>query len=702
MAKVVQVEPLERSTDASEVVFLDPHIMSHESIAEDDVVEVRTREGRTAVSRVGSPLETDHDTGFIRIPRDMRSALKATIGETVEVAEADVQPLSSVTFSPLTDVSGQSAEELAGYLKESFVNRGKLVNRGVIEYLSLPGMSHASSFKVTKAEPASGIVEDDTEVEVEYLFDTWGTVDEDTFADIGGLDAELQSVRELVEYPIRFPDVYQNIGINPARGVILFGPPGTGKTLMTRAISNELDAYFHYINGPSIISTGYGETEQKLREIFEEAQQNLPSIVLIDELDAIAPKREETSALADLRVVTQLLELMDGLGSVQGVMVVATTNRLDSVEPALRRPGRFDREVYIGPPDEKAREEILRIHTRGMLIEGGLTDRLGELVRSMRGYTGADIRELVREAGVNALRRQFPDTWETISRKELSLKDITVNYGDFESALGVVQPSVLRGALSQSTTMRMDDIGGLHREKERLETLIKGPLRHSESFQEVDLKLPKGILLTGPPGTGKTSLAMAAGNEFGTAFLQLDSSDVYSEWVGRSEKSIKEVFRIARRAAPSILLIDNLESIAGQHDDANSSGSVSSRVKSQLLAEIDRIQNHSVWIIGTTNEIELLDETFLAPNRFGEVIELGAPDESARREIIEKRLRSVDTDLTEEGLEEIAQGTEGWSGAQLDTLCQWAKLIALQENDYNVPVVVADSDIAAALDDVAA
>ena len=414
MAIILQVETTGHQHGMGGQVVIDAMVMEQEGIGVGDTIVIKTSSGKFALAHVGTPKDGDEGRGYIRLDRGIRGAIKTTIGSMVEIEPAEVEVVKLVKFAPLSDVSGVEAEQLSEYIKESFVARGKLVNQGVIEYISLPGKGSATAFKVLESDPESGIVDKDTDVDVEYAFDTWGTARETTFDDVGGLGEELQHIRELIEYPIKFPDVYQEIGINPARGVLLFGPPGTGKTLMTKAISNELDANFHYINGPSIISAGYGETEGKLRSIFDAANHSLPSIILIDEIDAIAPNRDDTGSFTDLRVTTQLLELMDGLQSVQGVMVVATTNRIDAIEPALRRPGRFDRELYVGPPNEDARKDILGIHTRGMLLEENFSEAVPDLAQRMNGYTGADIRELAREAGVNALRRPVSYTHLTL------------------------------------------------------------------------------------------------------------------------------------------------------------------------------------------------------------------------------------------------------------------------------------------------
>lgn len=699
MTSYLQVEPVSPDQRESGTVFLDPHAMAHAGLDANDVVEIRTKTDRTAVARVGDPREEDHDTGFVRLNDSLRKTLKVAIGDTVEVAETDIAEFSSVTFAPLSDVSSLSAEELAEYLRETYHKSGRPVNRNGIEYVSLPGAEDATGFKVVEAEPESGVVGEETDVTVEFVYDTWGEISEPSFEDIGGLEQELREIRELVEFPIRFPDVYQRVGINPPRGVILYGPPGTGKTMTVRAIATELDADFHYINGPGIISTGYGQTEEKLRSMFGEARQNLPSIVFIDELDAIAPKREETGTLADMRVVAQLMELMDGLGKTEGVMVVATTNRINSVEPALRRPGRFDREVYVGPPDPADREDILSIHTRGMLLDDQVSDFLPELSEDIHGYTGADIKELTREAGVNALRRQFGDEWHHADREQVDVSDLVVSVEDFEQAIKTVQPSVLRSLTGGPSNVRWDDIAGLEGEKRRLQELIEVPRENPETFEEMALETYPGILLSGPSGTGKSLLAQAAGNEMSSTFIQIESAEVFSQWVGKSEETLEQIFRNARRAAPSIVLVDNIEVISSERTEEGGSD-VANRVLNQLLSEMEKLRSiDDVTVIGTTNRQDIIDDALLSPNRFGEVIEVGLPEEPDRRDILFFYLEDVPADVSEDAVDSIATRTEGWSGAELEALVRNAKFAALRSTEYEDVRPISGEDLEQALEE---
>jgi transitional endoplasmic reticulum ATPase len=673
--------------------------MDAEGPATGDIVELTSSSGRTALARVGEPIDGDDDTGFIRLDNKLRASLKVGIGDQVEVQPTDLPELESVTVAPLSDVTGRDRAELSEYLRESFQQSGSLLNEDAVEYITLPGAGEGSGFKILESEPRSGIVGPETTVNIEFVFSTFGKSSEVTYEDVGGLEEELRLVREHVEFPLRFPDVYRETGVDPARGVILFGPPGNGKTLMIRAISNELDASFHYINGPGIISSNYGESEQKLREIFEDARSSLPSIVFIDEMDAITPKREDTGTLADLRLVTQLMELMDGLETTEGVMVVGTTNRINSIEPALRRPGRFDREVYIGPPDEDARREILDIHTRGMLIDDDIPRYLEGLAERTQGYSGADLKELAREAGVSALRRQFGDDWERADRSSVALSDIVVTRDDFERAFETVRPSVLRGASTIAGDATFDDVGGLDGVKRRLEELLVTPIEHPETFAEMGLSTTPGLLLAGEPGTGKSLLAEALANESGATLLRIEGAEVFSEWVGKSESYLSQVFRIARRTTPAVVLIDNLESIAGTRSD-DSMSSVAGRVTNQLLTELDRVREEGgVTVIGTTSRPDLIDDALLSPGRFAERVDVPLPNESDRADILRVLLRDVDTSVRDEDLAEIAAGTDGWTGARLATLVRNAKLVALRDREYTEAIPVGRDHLVTALEE---
>lgn len=702
MGDFLQIEPTPKGRAESGVVSLDASVMTEQGIEVGDVLELTSSSGRTALARTGDPMEQDENTGYIRLDNKLRASLEVGIGDQVEVDRTDLPEINSVTVAPLSDVTGRDRAELSEYLRESFQQSGEVLTQDEIQYVTLPGAGEGSGFKILESDPKQGIVGPETTVDIEFVFSTFGVSTQTTYEDIGGLEEELRLVREHVEFPLRFPDVYRETGVDPARGVILFGPPGNGKTLMIQAISNEVDASFHYINGPGIISSNYGESEQKLREIFEDARSSLPSIVFIDEMDAITPKREDTGTLADLRLVTQLMELMDGLETTEGVMIVGTTNRINSIEPALRRPGRFDREVYIGPPGEEARREILDIHTRGMLIDDDIPRYLDGLAERTQGYSGADLKELSREAGVSALRRQFGEDWEEADRSSVALSDIVVTREDFERAFETVRPSVLRGASTIAGDATFDDVGGLDGVKQRLTELLVTPIEHPKVFSEMGVQRTPGILLAGDAGTGKSLLAEAVANESGATLLRIEGSEVFSEWVGKSESYLSQIFRIARRTTPAIVLIDNLESLAGTRSEGNT-GSVSGRVTNQLLTELDRIREEGgVTVIGTTSRPDLIDDALLSPGRFAERVDVPLPSRNGRVEILRTLLRGTDTDLRDDDLDTVAGRTDGWTGAGLASLVRNAKLVALRDQDYAETAPVTGEDLLTALEETQA
>lgn len=702
MGDFLQIEPTPKGRAESGVALLDSSVMAEQGIEVGDVVKLMSSSGQTALARTGEPLDQDGGTGYIRLDNKLRASLEVGIGDQVEIESTDLPEIDAVTVAPLSDVTGRDRAELSEYLRESFQQSGEILEQDEIQYVTLPGAGEGSGFKILESDPKRGIVGPGTTVEIEFVFSTFGVSTRTTYDDVGGLEEELRLVREHVEFPLRFPDVYRETGVDPARGVILFGPPGNGKTLMIQAISNEVDASFHYINGPGIISSNYGESEQKLREIFEDARSSLPSIVFIDEMDAITPKREDTGTLADLRLVTQLMELMDGLETTEGVMIVGTTNRINSIEPALRRPGRFDREVYIGPPDQEARREILDIHTRGMLIDDDIPRYLDGLAERTQGYSGADLKELSREAGVSALRRQFGEDWEEADRSSVALSDIVVTREDFDRAFETVRPSVLRGASTIAGDATFDDVGGLDGVKQRLTELLVTPVEHPEVFAEMGVKRTPGILLAGDAGTGKSLLAEAVANESGATLLSIEGSEVFSEWVGKSESYLSQVFRIARRTTPAIVLIDNLESLAGTRSEGNT-GSVSGRVTNQLLTELDRIREEGgVTVIGTTSRPDLIDDALLSPGRFAERVDVPLPSRSDRVEILQTLLRDTATDLGDDDLDEVAGRTDGWTGAGLASLVRNAKLVALRGQDYAETAPVTGKHLVTALEETQA
>ncbi|MFP4188341.1 MAG: CDC48 family AAA ATPase, partial [Halobacteriales archaeon] len=485
--------------------------------------------------------------------------------------------------------------------------------------------------------------------------------------------------REMVELPMKHPQIFQRLGIEPPRGVLLHGPPGTGKTLMAKAVANETGAEFFSIAGPEIISKYYGESEQQLRDIFDEARDESPSIIFIDELDSIAPKREEVTGEVERRVVAQLLTMMDGLEERGQVVVIAATNRVDSVDPALRRPGRFDREIEIGVPDVEDRQEIFNIHTRGMPLADDVD--IEKLANETHGFVGADIASLSKEGAMKALRRYLPEI-------DLDDEDIppemidrmVVNENDFKKALREVEPSAMREVLVELPQVTWNEVGGLNEERQEVGEAIEWPLSSPEKFERMGIEPPKGVLLYGPPGTGKTLMAKAVANETGANFISVRGPQLLSKWVGESEKAIRQTFRKARQVAPCVIFFDELDSLAPSRSGGGESR-VSERVVNQLLTELDGLEElEDVMVVAATNRPDMIDPALLRSGRFDRLVLLGAPDEDERREILDIHTRDVPLD-DNVNLDEIAEITEGYVGSDLETIAREAALIALREDE---------------------
>jgi len=501
-----------------------------------------------------------------------------------------------------------------------------------------------------------------------------------SYEDIGGLGDSIRKVREMIELPLRHPEIFERLGIQPPKGVLLYGPPGTGKTLLARAIASETNSHFISIGGPEIISKFYGESEGKLREIFEEANDNAPAIIFIDEIDSIAPKREEVSGEVERRIVAQLLSLMDGLEARGDVVVIAATNRPDSIDPALRRGGRFDRELEIGIPDEKARIEILQIHTRGMPLDS--TVELEVLASRTHGFVGADLQILAKEAALSSLRRFLPEidlSKDATSIDPETLQRLNITMLDFETGLVEVNPSALREVFVEVPNVDWDDIGGLQEVKDLLQETIEWPLKYGKVYDTMHAKPPTGILLYGPPGTGKTMLAKAVANKANANFISIKGPELISKWVGESEKGVREIFRKARSAAPCIIFFDEIDSIAKARSSGSSDTGVTERVVSQLLTEIDGVEEmKGVTILAATNRPDLIDPALMRPGRFDQVISIGQPDGETRKSIFAVHLRNIKVSDRVD-LDIMVNSTENWSGAEIAALVDRARMIAIRE-----------------------
>ena len=657
------------------LVRLDDALMEQLGVAAGDVVRVATERGRSILARLDTPQPDDRGRGLIRLDRFVRAALKAHLNEDLEIERAELGPATRVELTPAIDVS--RAHDLLPHVQRVLAEFRTPLSVGAVLYVRFPDSQAGTTYEVHQLPDGAGYADAGTEVVLHYhdahlpegAFDV-------TFEDVGGLGSQIQLVRELVQLPLKFPHVYRQLGINPPRGIILYGPPGAGKTHLARAVANEVDARFYYINGPDVVGTYAGETEGNLRRIFDEAGHHAPSIVFIDELDAIAPKRGETGAHADIRTVTQLLSLMDGLKRVDAVIVVATTNRVDAVDPAFRRAGRFDREIFIGPPDVAGRREILEIHSREMPLTGAALAFLPEVARRTHGFVGADIMELCRDAGLSALRRSASRLEDPRAAFRILPQDLRVDLDDFEIALSQVRPSALRETLISIPDVTWASVGGLDAIKTRLRELVAFPLHNPHVLAAAGLSPHAGVLLHGPPGTGKTLLAKALANECGVNFITVDGPELFTKWLGESEEAVRHIFRIARQVAPTVIFFDQLDAIApirGQH-----TGSMTTeRVVNQLLAELDGVEELArVIVVGATNRIDLVDPSLLRPGRFGTRVLVPLPDLASRTAIL--RIHAG----VEEIAAELAERTEGFSGARLRYICEEAKRIAMRDVGY--------------------
>ena len=654
------------------IAAIDPKVMDELGLSAGDVIEI-TGKGKKSHTVLWTGYPEDYGRGLIRIDGYTRNNLGIGIDDTVSIAAAKAKEAQEIVLAPTEQLSIEGLEE---YLPEVLENH--VMTKG--DSLPLNIMGKKIDFVVEGTTPSgAAVVTLETRFRLGTMHKPLNTgVPRITYEDLGGLTKEIQKIREMIELPLRHPEIFERVGIEAPKGVLLYGPPGTGKTLLAKAVANETNSNFYSIAGPEIMGKYYGESEERLRGVFKEAQQNAPSIIFIDEIDSIAPKREEVSGELEKRIVSQLLTLMDGLESRGKVVVIAATNRPDALDPALRRPGRFDREIEIGIPDEKSRLEILQIHTRGMPMESDV--KLEEMARVTHGFVGADLQALAREAAILAVRRVIPEiSMDETKVPAKTLNKIKVRMQDFQDALRDVHPSAMREVLVQAPDVKWEDIGGLAAVKEELTEAVEWPLKYGKLFAKGDVKPPKGILLYGPPGTGKTLIAKAVANESEANFISIKGPELISKWVGESEKGVREVFRKARAAAPCVIFFDEVDAIAPKRKSGESDSQVTERVVSQLLTEMDGLEElKGVVVLGATNRPDIIDEALLRPGRFDKLLRIPPPDKEGRVEILKihtkKKPLAKDVDIAM-----LAELTEGYTGAELAAAANAASIAAIKQ-----------------------
>ncbi|QHS16297.1 CDC48 family AAA ATPase [Halopenitus persicus] len=685
------VKPLKQKDAGRRLAAIDRVAAEELDLSGGDFVRIDGQSG-SAIARVWPGYPEDDGTGVVRIDGRLRQEADVGIDDRVTVEKVDVKPAERVTVAlpQRLGIRGNIDALIRRELGGQPVTPGQNVQLP-LGFGFMGGQSQAVPLKVASTTPSGTVVvTDSTEIEIsekpaEEIVENVGeagpggdATPDVAYEDIGGLDDELEQVREMIELPMRHPELFKRLGIDPPKGVLLHGPPGTGKTLIAKAVANEIDASFHTVSGPEIMSKYYGESEEQLRDVFEEASEDAPAIIFMDELDSIAPKREEAGGDVERRVVAQLLSLMDGLEERGQVVVIGATNRVDAIDPALRRGGRFDREIEIGVPDRDGRKEILQVHTRNMPLVDGID--LDEYAENTHGFVGADLESLAKESAMHALRRIRPQL--DLESDEIDadvLQSIQVTERDLKEALKGIEPSALREVFVEVPDVTWEDVGGLEDTKERLRETVQWPLEYPEVFDQLDMEAAKGVLLYGPPGTGKTLLAKAVANESESNFISIKGPELLNKFVGESEKGVREVFSKARENAPTIVFFDEIDSIATERGGNTTDSGVGERVVSQLLTELDGLESlEDVVVIATTNRPDLIDSALLRPGRLDRHVHVPVPDEEARRRIFEVHTREKPL-ADDVDLDELARRTEGYVGADIEAVAREASMNASRE-----------------------
>jgi len=651
--------------------IIDPKIIEDQKWNSGQILELTYNKKTHVKLWPGAPEE--YGSGIIKIDGMTRLNIGAGIGDKISLKTVEAVNADQIVLSPTEKIAAEGLQE---YMIYNYLNHVFTTGDSVSLNTQMGGRVQ---FIVTSTKPSKPVLV--TENTVFKLGAMTKAVDSSvpriTYDELGGLKKEVQKIREMVELPMRHPELFDKIGVEAPKGVLLYGPPGTGKTLLAKAVAGETNAHFISLSGPEIMGKHYGESEERIREIFTQAEENAPSIIFIDEIDSIAPKRDEVSGELEKRIVSQLLTLMDGMKSRGKVVVIAATNRPDSIDPALRRPGRFDREIEIGIPDDEGRFDILSIHTRGMPIDQKVD--LKQISKTTHGFVGADLEVLAKEAAMKSLRRILPEIdydEEKISSE--ILEKIQITSDDFRDALKEVSPSALREVQVQVPNVSWDDVGGLDELKDELKEAVEWPIKYKDAYDYVDVESPKGILLHGPPGTGKTLIAKALAKMTESNFISIKGPELLSKWVGESEKGVREIFRKARQAAPCIIFLDEVDALVPRRGSGGSDSHVTENVVSQILTEIDGLEElNNVLIIGATNRLDIVDEALLRPGRFDRIIKVPNPDEKGRQHIFEihTKKKPLASDVK---IPEIVKITDDFSGAEIAAVANRAAIAALK------------------------
>ena len=709
--KQIQLKVVEAQQDDvyKGIARIDAEIMRELNVRRGDVISIKGNRETVAIADRAYPADVGE--GIIRIDGILRKNAKTGLGDVVNISKVEIREAKKVMIAPAQKgimVQGDPESLRRGLLGRTTL-KGDLVVLGGVQrrqdllsdefggdlndmlggmlgnlgFGNLGGGVAQIKFMVVSTNPNQPvIITENTEVILnpKAVEISEESIPEINYEDIGGLSEEIKKIREMVEIPIKHPEIFQKLGIEPPKGVLLHGPPGTGKTLLAKAVANESEANFILLNGPEIMSKFYGESEKKIRDLFEEAEKNAPSIIFIDELDSIAPKREDVGGEVERRVVSQILTMMDGLKSRGKVVVIGATNRVNALDPALRRPGRFDREIIINVPDKAGRLAVLKIHTRGMPLTKSVN--LNELASITHGFVGADLEALSKEAAMSVLRKFLPqlklDNEEQIPPEVLS--KLVVKKEDFTDALRVVRPSAMREVLVETPNVDWSSVGGLNNVKEELKEAVEWPMKYPDSFERMGIRPSRGILLYGPPGTGKTLLAKAVAKESEANFIQVKGPSLLSMWVGESEKGMRKIFERARQVAPCVVFFDEIDSLAGKR--GNETGTkVTERVLNQMLAELDGLEDmKDILIIGATNRPDMLDPALLRPGRFDKILLVNAPEEKGREMILDIHTKNMPIKSKDKIIKDIAKKTIGYTGADLEALVREAAMLSLREN----------------------